>query len=73
MVKMLKIILLALIVVTITMSGVAFAGDKDGLVLEPGYFRPSFSFTGHYNANGVWAADVNFKDDLGLKDKNAPE
>lgn len=74
MMKNPKIILLALIAAaTVAMSGVAFAADKDGLVLEPGYFRPSFTFIAHYVANGIGAADVNFKDDLGLNNKNAPE
>ncbi len=55
------------------MNGVVFAASGDGMTLELGYFQPSLTFKSHY-VNGISSTqDVDFKNDLGMDNKNATE
>lgn len=69
--KMTLTVMLAFLLVTV--CGVAYAAENNDMALELGYFQPSLTFNAHYSNNVANAQDVNFKDDLGMGNKNATE
>lgn len=48
-------------------------GKDKGLNLELGYFKPELTFKSRYTKNNTAVADINFKDELGMGDKNATD